>query len=278
VVFVGLALGVIVSYVVLEGLPLPSLSAPAPRLPAGDPADVQSHPAEGPGTGGQTSREAVESFLDAEIRKDFPASYRLLSAADRKEFRTAAGWVEAHADLPPVTGYRIENVSDRQGPAEVLTLLDLSSSLDEVVGLVPARARTTWVTVLEEGAWFVSLGDTVIQPIYPPEDQVPGVVREWAEARRACRKAPEYMGGLLGVPSLANALCGARGNITLGTVDRLADELDAAPFLAAFGPEVTSWARVVPLTSPVSLQAVVAPVNDHWLVIGVVRKPLGGDR
>lgn len=48
------------------------------------------------------------------------------------------------------------------------------------------------------------------------------------------------------------------------------DALDAAPFLAAFGPEATSWARVVAVTDPVPLRAVVAPIGQEWLVIGVL--------
>ena len=48
------------------------------------------------------------------------------------------------------------------------------------------------------------------------------------------------------------------------------EAIDAAPFLAAFGPEASTWARVVTVTEPVPLRAVVAPIGQEWLVIGVL--------
>jgi hypothetical protein len=47
-------------------------------------------------------------------------------------------------------------------------------------------------------------------------------------------------------------------------------EFESGPFVTAFGPETGSWARVVPVTAPVSLRAVVAPIGDEWVVVGVL--------
>ena len=49
----------------------------------------------------------------------------------------------------------------------------------------------------------------------------------------------------------------------------LEDAADAAPFLAAFGPEVGIWARVVDVETPIALRLVLAPIGEQWRVVGV---------
>lgn len=55
-----------------------------------------------------TAEQAVAGYLTAEARGDFTASYASLSAADRATFPTEAAWVAAHADLPAVTAFAVE--------------------------------------------------------------------------------------------------------------------------------------------------------------------------
>ena len=43
---------------------------------------------------------------------------------------------------------------------------------------------------------------------------------------------------------------------------------EADPYVAAFGPDVLEWARVVPVSGPAQIDVVVAPVGESWLVIG----------
>ncbi|HVL98948.1 MAG TPA: hypothetical protein VM324_06635 [Egibacteraceae bacterium] len=50
---------------------------------------------------GRHPEAAVTAFLDAQTAGDFAASYLLLSAADRDQPRTAAGWRFAHLCTSP---------------------------------------------------------------------------------------------------------------------------------------------------------------------------------
>jgi hypothetical protein len=53
-------------------------------------------------------------------------------------------------------------------------------------------------------------------------------------------------------------------------------QLDAPPLQSSFGAEVVSWGRAVTVEGAVPLRAVVAPVDDRWLVVGVLAPPVGG--
>lgn len=230
---------------------------PAVPLTAGERLDV----------GAATSPQlAVEGFLAAEAARDFPASYAFLSAADRETHPTAAAWVAAHAQLPPVTGFAVEQVRGD----EVVTMLGLRSTLDQVMGLVPARSRATWKTVQEEGGWRVVYGSATASAIYPSDEGVGDAARRWAEARVACATEVQHAGSLIGSPALATELCGAAGDVTLGAPGVLPDGPETTALLSAYGPEVFTWARVVPVTAPVPLRAVLGPVADQWQVVGVL--------
>jgi len=226
-----------------------------------------------PGADAPDPRSAVEGFLDAEIAGDFATSFGYLSAATRAGFGSPARWIASHADLvPPVESYEIEEVGEpdaRQARAEVLALVSSTPSLDQVVGLVPARSRVRWVTAGSAGSWGVDLGASTFEPLYPPDDQAPGAVRAWADALQSCGEAPTWEGSLVGSPALADPLCGSTGEIQVGGAER-PDDVEVAPLLTAFGPEAAEWARVVPVSAPVALKAVVAPVGEQWLVIGVL--------
>lgn len=226
-----------------------------------------------PGADVSDPRAAVEGFLDAEIERDFTSSFGFLSAASRREYGSPERWVASHADvLPPVRSYEIEEVEEPEGsgePSEVVALVMFEPSLDQVVGLVPERSQVTWVTAPHEGSWGVDLATSSFEPLYPSLDEAPGAVEAWAQAHQECRPAPSWDGNLVGAPALAEGLCGADGEVRVGVPVPLR-EFESSPVLTAFGPKATDWARVVPVTDPVELQAVVAPIGQQWLVIGVL--------
>lgn len=226
-----------------------------------------------PGAEAPGPRAAVEGFLDAEIAQDFTTSFGFLSGAARADYGSPERWVAAHADvLPPVRGYEIEQVEepgDTGERAEVVAMVTFEPSLDQVVGLVPERSRVTWATAGDGGSWGVDIGASTFEPLYPPEDAAPGAVQEWARAHQGCGPAPSWGGNLVGSPALAEGLCGTEGAVEVGAPAPVA-EVDAGPVLAAFGPEAADWARVVPVTAPVELRAVVAPLGQQWLVVGVL--------
>jgi len=223
------------------------------------------------------AEQAVAGYLTAEARGDFAASYDFLSAADRVTYPSAAAWVGAHADLPTVTAFAVEQVGqveqvEQTGgeQAKVTTLTGYEPGLDQVLGLVPSRGRAIWTAVEEDGVWRVLLAESTVEPLYPPDDAAADAAIAWASARIACEPTGELESGLLGVPSLAAQLCGRGGAAELGDVAPLASTEPATALVSAYGPEVTEWARVVPVLSPIPQQVVLAPIGAEWRVVGVL--------
>lgn len=229
---------------------------------------------EPPGVGAATPVATVMGFLDAEIDGELTASFGFLSAEDRGELGSPEGWVAAHADiLAPVTGYEVQEAGEPavgEDEAEVVTLVSFEPGLDEVRGLVAEQATVTWVTTTDASvSWGIDLRATTVEPIYLSEEGAPAAVARWAEAHQACRPAPTWDGTLKASPALAETLCGAEGPVEVGPPLPLTS-VDAGPFLASFGPGAGEWARVVAVTAPVEVRAVVAPIGQEWLVVGVL--------
>lgn len=270
----GLGLGFLIAVVVTGRGPAASsgsvdeavrASADTARPDAADPPDG------GAAVDAASGRAAVEGFVAAEIAGDLPRAFAFLSTKDREEFGTAAGWEAAHADLlPQIKGFEPGAVEAGDNGFEFTGTLTLEPGLDEVVGLVPATADVTWVAVEDgSGRWGVDLGASTFAPMYPPEGAAVDAAVQWARMRQQCDHAAEYADGLVGTSGAVDRLCGATGAVDVGPPQPL-DDLDASAFQAAFGDDVTTWARVVSVTAPVDLRVVLAPVGDDWLVIGAL--------
>ncbi len=221
-----------------------------------------------PGTPASSPRAAVEDFLTAEAAGDFDASYALLSEAQRAAYTSSAAWTNAHADFFPVVGFRILEATDGAVTAEV----DYRSSLDEVVGLVPAHAVVAWAVVEAGGGWAIYFDASTVQPRYPDDDTAPDAVLEWARTHQRCEEPVQYEGALVASADLlrvVDSLCESSGRPTAGSA-RTLDEFDASPFVSAFGTDALVWARAVDLSGPVELTVVVAPVDDRWIVVGLL--------
>lgn len=215
--------------------------------------------------------DAVAGFLTAEARRDFAASYAFLAESDLDEFGSASQWTQSHGTFWPVTGFELGEVTQEGDVTTVMTLTGFASTLDPVIGLVPARADSTWTVVEQEDGWRVVVAESTHAARYPPDDTVAGVAARWAEARAACEDGAEFEvdASLVGAPVLADDLCDA-GAVEIGMPTEL-DESDAiSGLVAAYGPEVVVWARAVPLTAPVPLEVVLAPVGGQWRVMGVI--------
>lgn len=247
-------------------------SEPVDTVPVTPPVAADDN-GTGAATSAATPRAAVEGFLGAEIDGDLAASFGFLSAEARSGFGSPAGWVAAHPDiLPPVTGYEVREADEPSGEvdrAQVVTEVRFVPGLDEVRGLVTERATVTWATVTDDGSWSIDLASTTVEPIYLSDESASAAVVTWAEAHQACEPAPTWGGSLRGSPALAERLCGQEGQVEVQPPSPLTS-VDSGPFLAAFGPRVGDWARVVAVTAPVELRAVVAPIGQEWLVIGVL--------
>lgn len=273
----GLALGLAVARLLAGGEPAEAPSVQRLDLPgvAGAEAEAAQPAPPPPDEGDQISvaqatspEAAVRGFLTAEALGDFTASYAFLGPDDLAAHPSPAAWVAAHADLPPVTGFAVEQVAG----ATVTTLTALRSALDPVMGLTPARSRDTWETVEVDGSFRVSQASSTRAALYPSDAGVSAAVARWAQARQECRSEGQA-GTILGAPALAEQLCGASGEVVAGEAGTLADGPATTALLDAYGPEAYTWARVVTLSDPVALQAVAAPVADEWQVIAVLPSP-----
>jgi hypothetical protein len=245
------------------GVPLP---APVGRT-HGDPfADQDEAPVPVPPG---SPAEAAAAFLDAEVAGDVQRSFPYLSADDRKEQGTPAGWLETHADLWTPTRYRLTDVTEAaDGTATATADVALRPEIDEFIGVVPSRAVLTLPLVQEDGGWRVVFDDSAYAPQYPDPTGAVAAVRSWAEARTRCATADQWDGGLLDSPYLADSLCGASGQLRLGRPDTLDALDDAGAYLDDFGETAADWAQVVPVEGPVPLDVVAAPLGNHWVVIG----------
>jgi ketosteroid isomerase-like protein len=236
--------------------------APPVATPTGKPVTAETEDA---------ARQVVEQFLDAEANADFEASFDLLASSDREELGPEARWRRQHADLPPVAEHEVLDVREVDGRVEVVTDVTLVSSLNEFTGLTPARGRATWTVAEEDDGWRVRYTDSVLEPRYPDDAPVVDTALAWASARQSCDPAPPEHERMLGIPRLGLALCGSDGRVTAGEMTDLPEGADAEVFVSAYGPDVYSWSRVVPLAGPVPMRVVLAPVGDAWQVIGIMR-------
>lgn len=226
------------------------------------------------GSPAPSPREAVLRFARAETAADTDSSFDLLSEADRAAVRTRIIWKRLHASLPTL----VEFVPNVQQAAPTKTTATLAGTarftpvLDEINGLVAARANIVYTAVAEDGGWRVAYRRSASEPLYPNEASATEAARAWLEAAQACTApAPnlEYAGGIVGSVGIAATLC--RG-ITpkIESPKRLGDRPDPAAVLAAFGPEADTWARVVRVSGPRTFHLVLAPFDDRWIVIGVL--------
>ena len=276
----GIAVGIAVA---VGATALTSRDAGSPDLgrtasSPGDPALLdrdRALRAVGPRSRAATPQEAVEQFLTAERDGDHETSYGYLADPVRAEYGSAAAWAADHPEaLAPVLDFDLEGEpTGGDGRAEVLTLTRYRSSLDAVAGLVPARARTSWVVVQEEGGWAVDASATTQSVLFPPDGAAVQAVQAWADEAQRC--APDVTRGLRGRSELAQQLCGAAGTPEAVGVMPLA-QIDAPPLQSSYGADVVDWARTVQVDGPVPLRAVVAPLDDTWRVVGVL--PSGAGR
>jgi hypothetical protein len=238
--------------------------------PAVEPAPlVADDRAIAPGAPAASPRAAVEQFLAAEVARDFDTSYGLLAEVQRASHGSAAAWRNAHADFFPVTGFEIIGAEGQTVTADVR----YRSSLDEVVGLVPARATVEWPTLEEGGGWVVDFDAARLEPVYPDDAGAVEAALEWAAALRACGEPLQYDGALVATADLrrlAQSLCDQDTPVTVEGPAQPLDEFAAAPFVSAFGTAALSWGRSVDLSGPVELTVVLAPIEDRWVVVGLL--------
>lgn len=234
------------------------------------PAETATAPAPGSGPTPQpTLRAAVELLLTAEQEADAEASYRLLGEELRATYRDVAEWTVRRTQLPPPTGFEIED----EGDGTVTAVVTHEPGLDPFIGLSPARERQTFTGVEEGGGWLVA-AEPETEIIFPDEALAEDVVTEWAEAVQACdQEAADALQGIdavFGSSVGAGELCRSTGAIVVEPAEQLLGGPESADLIAQYSTDAVGWARAVPVTAPTSpFFVIVAPIGDTWKVIGL---------
>jgi hypothetical protein len=234
----------------------PALAAAAPPVRAG------------------TARAAVRRFLEAVAAGDHATAHGLLDEAGRRRYPTPARWARAQADRAAVTGVRVG--ADRPaggGRAEVTVTLAHPAAIDPFTGLVPARTVEVWPASRQGGRWRVAADPRSVRAVLPGDDRAPDTVTAWVRRLLGCdrRGAAALQAGaeLYGPADLAEAPCRRPGRWTVAAPERFDTAVEPEAYVAAFGPEVGSWARLVPVQGPgTRFSVVVGPLGDAWRVLG----------
>ena len=245
------------------------LDLPAASVTAAPPADVQpAHVAAG------SAAAAVRQFLQAKARSDSAVSYGLLDRASRARYPTLAAWTAVQADGPPVATVRVG--TGHPGPAgavDVTVELTHPAGVDPFIGLIPGRTVEVWRARREAGQWRVDAVPVSVRALLPSDRQAPAAVQAWVGRLLACdaggATALQAAATLYGPANLPAAPCRERGRWTVAGAQGFDTAPDPQPYVAAFGPDVLGWARVVAVQGPrTRFLAVVAPIGDAWRVLG----------
>jgi hypothetical protein len=285
VIGLGLALGTGGAAILWgdDGEPRPVPSATNVVLPAHidqpGPRPFIDEPVPPLATEPSTARDALVAFLQAQIDARDADAYALITAESRSRFPTLASWQTATVDrLVPLTfDISDEHAADVDRGQAVDIELDArhTPALDAFSGLVPGRARETWRVWRENDRWRVDPDPVEAAPILPLDEAAQTVVRSWVERKQACdpdgARALQLSSLLYGPLALGDTPCKERGEWRVREATRLAEASDTGAYVAAFGPGVSSWARLVPVEGPRSrFFAAVGPLGDEWRVLGVL--------
>lgn len=249
-----------------------NFSTSVPEAPPQAPEVVPvlaAEPADAPG--------AVAAFLKPLADGKPELAYPLLDQASRRRYPTQASWVRALVDQPqPVTfqlGASRASI-EQPGAVEIEVSATHRPSLDSIRGLIPGRSQSLRLVSREGDAWRVAADPVSFRPVLPAEATATDAVQGWVTKLAACDASGaaqlQVSANLYGPASLVRTPCEKRGTWTAGAPVGLDRAPDPKVFLAAFGPEVGTWARLVPVRGPGSaFLAAVAPMGDGWQVMGV---------
>jgi hypothetical protein len=222
-----------------------------------------------------SARAAVQRFLQAGADGDFAVAYDLLDRAGRRRYPSMARFTRAQADRAEVTAVRVGRERRAGGPAaaDVTATLSHPAAIDPFAGLVPARTVEVWRASRQDGRWRVAADPVSVRADLPADDRAPEAVTAWVERLLGCDRQGaaglQAGAGLYGPADLAELPCRERGRWTVAAPEGFDAAVEPEAYVAAFGPEVGSWARLVPVQGPRSrFSVVVGPLGDAWRVLG----------
>lgn len=213
---------------------------------------------------------AVHELLAAEQRGDHQQSYRLLTGASRKQVGSERKWARLRTELPAITGFAVAAGS---GSDQVVATVQHDPGLDPFVGLSPGEEQQTWKGAKRGSGWLVDAAPR-IEPVFPAEKDAPELVRKWAVAVQQCDKSfarlAQALDDLYGMSTGASRLCGSKGTVKVGSVEKLESGPTSAELVAQYTDDALQWARVVPVEGPTTpFKVIVAPIGKDWRVVGV---------
>jgi hypothetical protein len=245
--------------------------------------DLSNHPegtqAPGPSAArpvaAASASEAVQRFLRANAEQDFATSFALLDEASQKDHQTVAAWTAAQADRPPVTGVTV--TGERRGAGgtvEVTANVTHPAAVDPFAGLTPGRTVEVWRAHREGGRWRVAADPVSARTLLPGDAAASDTVQSWVDRLARCDRdgaaAVQAGAELYGPADLAGAPCQEHGAWKAAASRGFDAAADPQPYLSAFGPDVQTWARLVPVQGPrTRFAVVVAPLGDAWRVLGL---------
>lgn len=209
---------------------------------------------------------AVDAYSNAESTGDFATSWSLLSSDDRDEIGSFEAWRQQHSVSPRFTGSQLVS----SGPGPVVTEATFEPRVDEAVGVIAGSARITWATTEENGGFTIDRSATRSDAHYPSDERAPLDANAWLTAVRSKTVPTGYRGTLIGLPSLRADLAKAKGPFRPTRTMELADWTTPVLVTNAFGPAASTWARIVRFEGPTDFDAVMAPLGERWVVVGLV--------
>lgn len=216
---------------------------------------------------------AVTSFMNAAIAGDVDTAWALVGSADQVRL----GYKQRITDQVNASGWKGFSVTSTAGDRVIGTITQ-TPKISDIDGVIAEQGNLRVQTIKEATGYRVLWSRKSIVQMYPElsaaqDDAVSTSVGAWIRSRQACAAEPahEYTGGLIGVVGLANELCKSNGDVVLGGVSDFESLDEPQPIVEAFGGNALQWARVVPITSPIRMDVVVAPRGTEWIVVAVQR-------
>jgi hypothetical protein len=244
-----------------------------PGGPAEGRVDADAAPAARPVVAG-SARAAVQRFLKAAAGQDHATAYGLLDRAGRKRYPSLGRFTRARADRAAVTGVGVGRQRRAgAGMVDVTVTLTHPAAIDPFAGLVPGRTVEVWRASRQGGRWRVAADPRSVRADLPGDERAGEAVSAWVRRLLGCDRqgAAGLQAGpeLYGPANLPEAPCAERGRWTVAAPEAFDAAVEPEAYVAAFGPEVGAWARLVPVQGPrTRFSVVVGPLGDAWRVLG----------
>ena len=238
----------------------------SPRVPAQpSPSGKQSNQKPQPSV-----EQALDSLLRTEQRGDFGGSYAFMSRRHSK-YPAVAQWIRRRKALPDVTGFTIVSSA---GNVAIVTVRH-KPALDPFLGLTAGQERQTWKGRRENGGWLLE-SEPRVTVVLPGDGAARDAAERWTRALQHCdqsgARALQAVDQLFGDVGAAARVCGSAGPITAKDVQRLPSGPPSADIVDQYSTDALNWARVVSIAGAASFRVVLAPLGDHWEVIGILPK------